>query len=470
MMREAEATEHWTDVELAPPNGSRKLLRLLGVGADSRMLRDLARVAEPHAAALESVAQGDAAHEALANREWDAVVVVLDTESQEEVATWHHKIAELATRPRLVVMVPAPTIAFTLRATQLGGIDVVPLPLWQDHFSEALRRLCATFDETALPLPEVVPIAVGPYQLVSGSPAMLNVYRTIAQIAPGTATVLIVGESGTGKELVARAIHQHGNRAASPFVAVNCAAIPENLLESELFGHEKGAFTGAVARKIGRMERASGGTLLLDEIADMSLVLQSKILRAIQEREIERVGGNDPIPVDVRLMAATNRDLPALIAQGRFREDLYYRLAVVTVRVPRLIERGDDVLLLTSHYLREFGRQYGKRFSAISDRALELMRSQRWVGNVRELRNVIERAVAVAEGGTLRAEHLPEEWRGDANAVPAPRTPPLLSLQDVEARHIAETLARTKGHIGEAARILGVHRNTLARKMKEHRL
>src|SRR5437867_7835953 len=194
---------------------------------------------------------------------------------------------------------------------------------------------------------------------------MMPVFRAIAQVAPSTATVLVVGESGTGKELVARAVHLQGPRSSAPFVAVNCAAIPENLLESELFGHEKGSFTGAVARKIGRFERANSGTLFLDEIGDMSLSLQSKILRAVQEREIERVGGADPIPVDVRVIAATNRDLKTMIGEGHFREDLYYRLAVVTINLPALADRGDDLLVLTASFLREFGERYGKAFSAV---------------------------------------------------------------------------------------------------------
>jgi DNA-binding NtrC family response regulator len=313
--------------------------------------------------------------------------------------------------------------------------------------------------------------------MLSASPSMLPVFRTIAQVAPSCATVLILGESGTGKELVARAIHQHGPKHNKPFVAVNCAAIPENLLESELFGHEKGSFTGAVARKIGRFERATEGTLFLDEIGDMSLPLQSKILRAIQEREIERVGGTQPIPVNPRLIAATNQDLPALIEQKRFREDLYYRLAVVTIRLPRLVERENDLLFLTSHFLREFGERYGKTFRAVSDRALDLLHGHEWVGNVRELRNIIERSVLMADGEVLLAEHLPEEWRG-ANAGPPVEEParerttsePLITLRELEARHIARVLDSTSGHIGEAARILGVHRNTLARKTREYGL
>jgi transcriptional regulator with PAS, ATPase and Fis domain len=299
---------------------------------------------------------------------------------------------------------------------------------------------------------------------------MLEVYKLMARVAQSTATVVVQGESGTGKEVVARAIHLNGPQASRPFVAVNCAAIPENLLESELFGHEKGAFTGAVARKIGRFEQAASGTLFLDEIADMSLALQAKILRAVQEREVERVGGTDTIPVDVRLIAATNRDLSEAIRQGRFREDLYYRLAVVTIRLPKLAERGDDLVLLTGYFVRQFAERYGKRITGISARALELLRNHTWVGNVRELRNVIERAVIVATDDTLRAEHLPDELRGEEAALPDRPAGALLTLAEAEARHIARVLAHTQKQIGAAAELLGIHRNTLTRKMKEYGL
>src|SRR5437868_13195025 len=277
----------------------------------------------------------------------------------------------------------------------------------------ALERLRSAVGEATIPLPLVEPHAVGPYALVGQSAAMLDVYKLLARVAGSSATVLVQGESGTGKEVVARAIHMNGPHASGAFVAVNCAAIPENLLESELFGHEKGAFTGAVTRKIGRFEQAASGTLFLDEIADMSLALQAKILRAVQEREIERVGGTDTIPIDVRLIAATNRDLKDAIKQGRFREDLYYRLAVVTLRLPKLAERGDDLLLLTAFFIRQFAERYGKRITAIPDRAMDLLRAHAWGGNVRELRNVIERGVIVANDDTLRAEHLPDEIRGE---------------------------------------------------------
>jgi two-component system response regulator HydG len=445
-------------------------LHLLGVGDDDLAFRELARYAEAEGAVFDRVRDSPAAIRALGQRRTNALLVVLDQEPEQQLSWWVEVLHRTTDRPRLVTLVSSPSIGFALYASQAGVFEVLPVPVGRERFVDLLRRLRAAEDETVLALPDVRPVAIGPYQMVSESPAMLAVFRTIAQVAPTTATVLVVGESGTGKELVARAIHQRGPRAAAPFVAVNCAAIPENLLESELFGHEKGSFTGAIARKIGRFERANGGTLFLDEIGDMSLALQSKILRAIQEREVERVGSSEAIPVDVRLIAATNRDVPALITSGRFREDLYYRLAVVTIKLPRLVERGDDLLLLTTAFLREFGQRYGKTFTGISDRALVWLRRHEWLGNVRELRNVVERAALVAESDVLRSEHLPEEWRVGSEPEREPATPTLASLQAVEAQHIARVLAHTHGQISQAARILGVHRNTLARKIREYGL
>jgi two-component system response regulator HydG len=448
-----------------------KSARLLGVGGDSSLFRELARYVEQSGAVLERSADEATTLQALAHGGWDAVLTVLDRDADVQLEWWEEVLPRLAVRPRMIAVTPSPSMSLALRATELGVSAVLPLPLERDQLRATLNRVLAAAAETPVPLPSVNPVAVGPYQIVSQSSAMVGVYRTIAHVAPSTATVLIQGESGTGKELVARAIHAYGPRATRSFVAVNCAAIPENLLESELFGHEKGAFTGAVARKIGRFERASGGTLFLDEIGDMSLVLQSKILRATQEREVERVGGGEAIPVDVRLIAATNKDLKQMIAEGKFREDLYYRLAVVTIQLPQLASRGDDLVLLTAHFLQEFGKLYGKRIGAISDRALALLRDHAWVGNVRELRNVIERAVLLCEGDVLRSVDLPEEWvggmvmRGEASSCG-----PLATLQEAESRHIAQVLAHTRGQIGEAAQILGVHRNTLARKIKEYQL
>jgi DNA-binding NtrC family response regulator len=444
--------------------------RLLGVGGDATLFRELARYVEQSGAVLERAIDESSTLQALSHGPWDAVLTVLDRDPEMQLEWWETVLPRLAVRPRMIAVAQSPSMTLAMRATELGVSAVIAMPVEREQLRLTLNRVLAAAAEIPQPLPPVMPVAVGPYQIVSQGPAMVGVYRTIAHVAASTATVLIQGESGTGKELVARALHAHGPRASRSFVAVNCAAIPENLLESELFGHEKGAFTGAVARKIGRFERASGGTLFLDEIGDMSIVLQSKILRAIQEREVERVGGGEPIPVDVRLVAATNRDLKQMIAEGKFREDLYYRLAVVTVQLPRLADRGDDLVLLTAHFLQEFGKLYGKHITAISDRALAMLRDHTWVGNVRELRNVIERAVLMAEGDVLRSVDLPEEWVAGSSRGDAAATGPLATLQEAEARHIAQVLAHTRGQIGEAAQILGVHRNTLARKIKEFQL
>src|SRR5881296_1191417 len=407
----------------------------------------------------------------LSSQRWDVVLAVLGEHPDDDLSWWVDTLRGATGSPRLIAVAQAPSMGLVLRAEKSGVLDVLALPLRREELMRALERVRSVVSETAVPLPLVEPHAVGPYALVGQSPAMLDVYKLLARVAGSAATVLVQGESGTGKEVAARAIHMNGPHASGAFVAVNCAAIPENLLESELFGHEKGAFTGAVTRKIGRFEQAGSGTLFLDEIADMSLALQAKILRAVQEREIERVGGSgETIPVDVRLIAATNRDLKEAIKQGRFREDLYYRLAVVTIRLPTLVERGDDLVLLTAYYVRLFAQRYGKKIQAISDRALGLLRAHAWVGNVRELRNVIERAVIVATDATLRAEHLPDELRGEEAALPDRPSGAHLTLAEVEARHIARVLTHTNGQIGAAAEILGIHRNTLTRKMKEYGL
>ncbi len=456
----------------APTGEQARALRILAVGEDAGqgLVRNLGKWAAERGVTLDPEPDLPHAARRLASGRWDAVLAILGEHADEELGWWADALRGAEGPPRLVALVRKPSMGLVLRAERLGVLDVLALPGRREDFLRAIDRLCATREETPIPLPPPHTETVGPYALVGRSPAMLEVYKLMARIAAGSATVLIQGASGTGKEVLARAIHLHGPRASSPFVAVNCAAIPENLLESELFGHEKGAFTGAIARKTGRFEQAAGGTIFLDEVSDMSLLLQAKILRAVQEREIERVGGGESIPVDVRVIAATNRDLREAIQAGRFREDLYYRLAVVTVRLPPLADRGDDLLLLVSHFAAEFGQRYGKRIAAVSDRAVDLLRSHDWVGNVRELRNVIERAVIVATDETLRSEHLPEEIRGEEIPAPGRTGGGPVTLAEAEARHIARALAYTDGQIGAAAELLGIHRNTLARKMKEYGL
>jgi DNA-binding NtrC family response regulator len=449
----------------APPSRFRVLI----AGADAALVTRMRQWLDDPAIALEVAPDLPRALRSLIASPADAVLAVLADTGPDDLAAWSAAVRGLPGSPRLIALTSRPTIGMVLEGERLGVLEVLALPLQREALETALRRATETSDGAGVPLPVVHPHMVGDYALVGESPAMLDVYKVLARVAPSTATVLVEGESGTGKEVIARALHCHGPRAAEPFVAVNCAAIPENLLESELFGHEKGAFTGAVARKIGRFEQATRGTLFLDEIGDMSLPLQAKILRAVQEREVERIGG-EIIPVDVRLIAATNHDLAASIAAGKFREDLYYRLAVVTLKLPRLADRGEDLLTLTSYFITQFSRQYNKAIAALSRTALDALRAHTWVGNVRELRNVVERAVLIADGETLKMSDLPDGLRGPPRVASEPGRQETLTLAEVEARHIAQVLASTGGRVANAARALGVHRNTLTRKMKEYGL
>src|SRR5205085_587387 len=258
--------------------------------------------------------------------------------------------------------------------------------------------------------------------IVGSCPAMQEVYKAIGRVADQTFPVLITGESGTGKELVARAIYPHGPRAQAPFLALNCAAIPENLLESELFGHERGSFTGADRRRIGKFEQCNGGTILLDEIGDMPLALQAKMLRLLQEQSFERVGGNETVRTDVRVIAATHRDLTGWSAEGKFRPDLYYRLGVFTIHLPPLRERGDDLPLLVRHYLSRFGRELGREVQEVAPEVLERLRGYSWPGNIRELQSVLKQALLRASGTVLLPAFLPELPGGPGE--PAAGSPP----------------------------------------------
>ncbi|MEK7387078.1 MAG: sigma-54 dependent transcriptional regulator [candidate division NC10 bacterium] len=303
--------------------------------------------------------------------------------------------------------------------------------------------------------------------VIGASPAFRRMMTLVEQVADSSATVLIQGESGTGKELVARAIHEHSPRRKGRFVAVNCAALPETLLESELFGYEKGAFTGAAGRKEGRFELADGGTLFLDEVADLSLVTQPKILRVLQEGEFERLGGTRTLQVDVRIVAATNQELAEMVKEKRFREDLYYRLNVITIRVPPLRERYEDVRVLAQHFLRVYAAKNGRKLEGFTAEAIERLESYAWPGNVRELENVVERSVVLARKDRIDAEDLPEEIVG----VKRPPRDAILELvgtplADIEQRLLDETLRITGGNKTQAAKLLGIDVRTVARKLE----
>ena len=305
--------------------------------------------------------------------------------------------------------------------------------------------------------------------IVGDSPPMRALFDQLRRIAPSRATVLIEGESGTGKELIARAIHQNSPQKRGPFVPVHCASLAESLLESELFGHEKGAFTGAVARKSGRFELADGGTLFLDEIGDIPLSMQVALLRVLETREFMRVGGQQPVTVDVRLVAATNRSLEQAVAEGRFREDLYYRLKVVALRVPLLRERASDIPLLVQSFLNGFARESGRPLPKVSPEAMARLMAHGWPGNVRELRNTIENVFLFHEGNEIAARDLPPNLGAAGNAGDAWKLPvgPQTRLEDAEKEIIRQTVLLCNGNITRAANQLGISRRTLQRKLKE---
>jgi two-component system, NtrC family, response regulator HydG len=302
--------------------------------------------------------------------------------------------------------------------------------------------------------------------IVGSSAPMQEVFKTVSQVAASRASVLITGESGTGKELIAAAIHQHSPRANGPFVKLHCAALAETLLESELFGHERGSFTGAAGRRDGRFQQANHGTLFLDEIGDISPSVQVKLLRFLQEREFERVGGNETVTVDVRVIAATNRDLPQLIAEGKFREDLYYRLNVIAIEMPALRKRPSDVPLLAGHFLRKYAKENGKAIKGFSGEALARLAAYNWPGNVRELENVVERAVVLARSGEITAADLPP------SLVPAGKGAglqiPGATMDQIERYAITKTLESTGGSTGRAAEILGMSVRKIQYKLHEY--
>ena len=371
-------------------------------------------------------------------------------------------------KPILILLTAYGNVETAVEAMKRGAYDFLAKPVNLDRLDLLLRRALAERQLGAenRRLREQLDAKYGFENIVGVSPAMQEVFETIRQAAPTRATVLIQGESGTGKELVARALHQCSPRRDGPFVPVHCASLSPTLLESELFGHEKGAFTGAVERRRGRFELADGGTLFLDEIGEIDAALQVKILRVLEERKFERVGGTETLHVDVRLVAATNRDLKQKVADGTFREDLFYRLYVVNLTLPPLRDRDGDVVLLAQHYLKSLAAENGKPGLALAPEALDALAAYPWPGNVRELRNVIERMVVLGSGEKLTVRDLPPSFRlaaGRAESAARPGS----ALRDAERQLIEEALRKNKGSRTKAAQDLGISRRTLHRKINE---
>jgi DNA-binding NtrC family response regulator len=407
------------------------------------------------------------------------------------------ELRDIDTRVPVIFITAGGESDTAIEAMKIGALDFMLKPLDVARIRELvnqaleIRRLM----ETPVELPELEKAGGGDHQLIGRSPPMLEVYKAIGRVAPQTVTVLIRGESGTGKELIARAIYQHSQRRGKPFLAVNCAALPETLLESELFGHEKGSFTGADHRRIGKFEQCNGGTIFLDEVGDMAPLVQAKLLRLLQEQRFERVGGNETITTDVRIITATNRDLEEMTAEGTFRPDLYYRLNGFTIKLPPLRERGDDLLLLIEAFLGRYARELDKSLQRVSPDALKVLLEYSWPGNVRELQNILRKSLLNLSGSVLLPEFLPEEIRTTSNGSSYSGSAggqPLATDQDglprdlggflqerlescsenlyaeavefMERYVVTRVLQSTGGNQSKAAKVLGITRGSLRNK------
>lgn len=381
----------------------------------------------------------------------------------------------VANRPDIpvVVMTAFGSLQSAIDAIRVGAWDFVTKPVEGELLEIVLRRAIRHHD-----MQEELRRLAGPAaendrfeEMLGASTQMQNVFQQIRQIAPTQASVLITGESGTGKELAARAIHKRSPRNEGPFIAINCAALPENLLESELFGHAKGAFTDAREARTGLFQQADGGTLFLDEIGDFPLSLQAKLLRAMEQRTVRPVGGNAETPFDARILTATNRDLERAVEEGRYREDFYYRINVIQLELPPLRARGTDILLISRHFVKHFAQQSNKQVKGITERAAERLLEYDWPGNVRELRNVIERAVALTQVEKLIVDDFPESirnYRQSRMTIDSLNPEELQPLEAIERRYIRHVLKSVNDNRTEAARILGIDRKTLYRRLKEY--
>ncbi len=375
--------------------------------------------------------------------------------------------------PVCIVMTAYGSIENAVAAMQAGAYHYLSKPnINLDELELVLQRGLGTraVEAENIDLRQQVQRKFGLENIIGESAAMAEVFDVVRQVASTRATVLVLGETGTGKELVAHAIHNLSSRKAAPFVAVHAAALPSGLLESELFGHEKGAFTGAVERRMGRFELADGGTIFLDEVGELEPAMQVKLLRVLEERSFERVGGQKTLQVDVRVIAATNKDLKKLVAEGKFRDDLFYRLSVVTLSLPSLRERREDIPLLVNAFLRQSGEENGKQVTDLTPEAMNVLMAYDWPGNVRELRNVVEQMVVLARGERLTMRDVPAVVRGGADLTKISVVRGGMTVEEAEKQLIVQALKETGGNRTKAAKLIGISRRTLHRKLNEYQL
>lgn len=413
-----------------------------------------------------------------------AALEVLKTESPEAVLTdlrmpgmdgmtLVKRILASEPKPVCILLTAYGNVETAVEAMKCGAYDFLTKPVNLDRLEVLLKRAINTrkLEESNRQLHQQLDSKYGMEQIIGTSSVMQSVFDTIRQVAPSRATVLIQGESGTGKELVAHAVHRLSPRADNPFIAVHCAALADTLLESELFGHERGAFTGATETRKGRFELADGGTLFLDEIGEIEPATQVKLLRVLEERNFERVGGMQKIEVDTRLLAATNRDLRQMVEEGRFREDLFFRLNVVQVTLPPLRRRREDIPMLLHHFLKEFREENAKELDGFTAEALDSLTQYAWPGNIRELRNVMERMVVLSRGDKLSLRDVPLEIKeGKAPAASSGSLKGATSMQEAEKKMIMQALSDNRSNRTRAAEQLGISRRTLHRKLHEFQL
>ncbi|KPJ61887.1 MAG: chemotaxis protein CheY [Planctomycetes bacterium DG_23] len=448
-------------------------LNILIVDDEEEHARATAEVLERVGYNCQIATSGEAALDLMQKEAVDIIItdlVMEGADGMEILEAAKEKLAEV----EVIVLTGYGTVESAVQAMQKGAATYLRKPVNMEELRAVVAKAAQRL-EMARGLTELrrrLNERYGFEQIIGNSPRMRAIFDILRQISPTTATVLIYGQTGTGKELVAQSIHNNSPRKNKPFVALNCSALTESILESELFGHVKGAFTGAVADRRGRFEYADGGTIFLDDVADMPISTQVKLLRVLEEQEITRVGSNEPIKVNVRLIAATNRDLEKEVDAGRFRKDLYFRLKVVTLTLPPLKERKEDIPLLIDSFLREYSRKHTKEIKGIEPEAVKIFCDYRWPGNVRELKNALETMVVLASNDMLKAEDIPANILSSVRTAPQPQ--PVISagmtLEEAEKELIKNTLALVNGNRKEAAKRLGIGERTLYRKIERYEL